>query len=83
LHYLWPGTLVLALEGSNLNICARLSGKNYRKMLKTIAEHGADNVAVALQGVLRDQGGTLVLTDAGFQVNVKSKPATSTPTDPV
>jgi hypothetical protein len=74
-----PGepVLVLALENSNLNIGARLSGKNYRKMLKTIAEHGADNVAVTLQGVLRDQGGTLLLTDAGFQVNVKNKPATS------
>ena len=77
-----PGepVLVLALENSNLTICARLSGKNYRKMLRTIAEQGADNVAVALQGVLRDQGGTLVLTDAGFQVNVKqiaAKPAPS------
>ena len=32
---------------------AKLNGKNYRKLLKQVAEHGAANVAVALQGVLR------------------------------
>ena len=44
-------------------------------MLKTIAEQGADNVAVVLQGVLRPpaaQGGTFVLEGAGFQVNIKT-----------
>jgi len=47
----------------------------YRKMLKTVAEHGAGNVAVVLQGVLRPpaaQGGAFVLEGAGFQVNVKT-----------
>ena len=46
-------------------------------MLKNIAEHGADNVAVVLQGVLRPpatQGGTFVLEGAGFQVNIKTPP---------
>src|SRR3954464_1039842 len=48
----------LALEGSGLAVRARLNGKNYRKMLKTIDEHGAENVVVVLQGQLRpDQGG--------------------------
>ena len=42
----------LVLEGGSLTALAKLNGKNYRKMLKTIAEQGADNVAVVLQGVL-------------------------------
>jgi hypothetical protein len=65
----------LVLEGSPLTALAQLNGKNYRKMLKTIAEHGAGNVAVVLQGVLRPpaaQGGAYVLEGAGFQVNVKT-----------
>ena len=66
--------LELVLDGSGLTIVARLNGKNYRKMLKNIAEHGEDNVAVVLQGAMRDQGGKLYLEGAGFQVNVKSPP---------
>jgi hypothetical protein len=69
--------LELVLDGSALTIEARLNGKNYRKMLKTIAEHGADNVVVVLQGVMRDQGGKFYLEGAGFQVNVKSPPPAS------
>jgi hypothetical protein len=55
--------------------CRVNNGKNYRKMLKTIAEQGADAVAVVLQGVLRppaDQGGPYLLEGAGFQVNSKT-----------
>lgn len=66
--------LELVLDGSALTIVARLNGKNYRKMLKTIADHGADNVVVVLQGIMRDQEGKLYLDGAGFQVNVKSPP---------
>ena len=65
----------LVLEGSPLIALAKLNGKNYRKMLKTIAEQGADNVAVVLQGALRPpatQGGMFVLEGAGFQVNIKT-----------
>jgi hypothetical protein len=67
--------LELVLAGSTLTAIARINGKNYRKMLKTIAEQGAGNVAVVLQGVLRPpaaQGGTFVLEGAGFQVNLKT-----------
>jgi hypothetical protein len=67
--------LELVLAGSTLTAIARINGKNYRKMLKTIAEQGAGNVAVVLQGVLRppaDQGGTYLLEGAGFQVNIKT-----------
>jgi hypothetical protein len=50
-------------------------------VLKQIAEHGAGNVAVLLQGVLRPPaapGGPFVLEGAGFQVNVKTpRPAGS------
>jgi hypothetical protein len=69
--------LELVLDGSALTMVARLNGKNYRKMLKNIDEHGKDNVAVVLQGVMRDQGGKLYLEGAGFQVNVKSPPPAS------
>jgi hypothetical protein len=44
-------------------------------MLKNIAEQGAGNVAVVLQGVLRPpttQGGAFLLEGAGFQVNIKT-----------
>jgi hypothetical protein len=70
-------TLRLALEGSGLAIPARINGKSYRKMIKTVAEKGADNVTVILQGdlVAPPGGGPVRLDAAGFQVIVKT-PAT-------
>jgi hypothetical protein len=68
-------TIDLVLDGGSLTAQAKLNGKNYRKMLKQIAEQGAGNVAVVLQGVLRPPaapGGPFVLEGAGFQVNVKT-----------
>jgi hypothetical protein len=68
-------TLELVLDGGPLTARARLNGKNYRKMLKQIAEHGAGDIVVVLQGVLRPPaapGGPFVLEGAGFQVNVKT-----------
>jgi hypothetical protein len=73
--------LDLVLEGGSLTVRAKLNGKNFRKLLKQVDEHGADNVAVALQGVLRSpasRGGPFVLEGAGFQAVVKA----SRPTDP-
>jgi hypothetical protein len=71
----------LVLEGSPLTAVAKLNGKNFRKMLKQIADQGAGNVAVVLQGVLRPPvtpGAPFVLEGAGFQVNVKTpRPAES------
>jgi hypothetical protein len=67
--------LDLVLDGSPLTVQARLNGKNYRKLLKQVAEHGAGNVVVVLQGLLRPPvtpGGPFVLEGAGFQVNVKT-----------
>ena len=67
--------LELVLDGGPLTARARLNGKNYRKLLKQVAEHGAGNVVVVLQGVLRPPaapGGPFVLEGAGFQVNVKT-----------
>jgi hypothetical protein len=67
--------LELALGDGSLTASARINGKNYRRMLKTIAEQGAANVMVVLQGVLRPPaapGGAFVLAEAGFQVNVKT-----------
>jgi hypothetical protein len=71
----------LVLEGGSLTALAKLNGKNYRKMLKTVAEHGTANVAVVLQGTLRppaDQGRPFTLEGAGFQVNVKTPTPGST-----
>ena len=76
-------TLELVLDGTSLTARARLNGKNYRKMLKQIVEHGADNVVVVLQGVLRPPaapGGPFVLEGAGFQVNIKT-PRPAEPTE--
>lgn len=67
--------LDLFLEGGSLTVRAKINGKNYRKLLKQVAEHGADNMAVALQGVLRPPaapGGPFVLEGAGFQAVVKT-----------
>ncbi len=73
--------LELVLDGSPLTARARLNGKNYRKLLKQVAEHGAGNVVVVLQGVLRPPaapGEPFVLEGAGFQVNIKTpRPAES------
>src|ERR687894_512405 len=74
--------LDLVLEGGALTLRARLNGKNYRKLLEQVAEHGADRVAVALQGVLRPPaaaGGPFVLEGAGFQAVVKPAPLPPAP----
>jgi hypothetical protein len=71
--------LDLVLDGGDLTARAKLNGKNYRKMIKQVAEVGAGNVAIVLQGTLKPPatpGGPFVLDSAGFQVNVKQpKPA--------
>jgi hypothetical protein len=67
--------LDLVLEGGSLTVRAKINGKNYRKLLKQIEEHGADNLALALQGVLRSPGSAgdpFVLEGAGFQAIVKA-----------
>ena len=68
-------TLDLVLEGVPLTARAKLNGKNYRKLLKQVAEQGSGNVSVVLQGTLRppaSTGGPYVLEGAGFQVTVKA-----------
>jgi hypothetical protein len=73
--------LELVLDGAALTVEARLNGKNYRKLLKQVAEHGAGNVVVVLQWVLRPPAspdGPYVLEGAGFQVTIKTpRPAGS------
>ena len=68
-------TLDLVLEGTPLTARAKLNGKNYRKLLKQVAEVGAGNMSIVLQGTLRppaSAGGPFVLDSAGFQANVKA-----------
>ena len=70
-------TFQLELEGSGLCVPARINGKSYRRMLKTVAEKGAANVKVMLQGdLVARPGGGAVLENAGFQVIVKETAAT-------
>jgi hypothetical protein len=67
-------SLELVLDGAALTVQARLNGKNYRRMLKQIDEHGAGNIVVVLQGIMRppaSPSGPFVLEGAGFQVTVK------------
>jgi hypothetical protein len=75
----------LVLEGGSLTVRARINGKNYRKLLRQIEENGAENGALALQGVLRPPaapGGPFVLEGAGFQAVVKTpRPATPAHSD--
>ena len=53
-----PGTeVVLALEvGDGMKAMARLNPKSYRKALATVAELGAENVAVIVQGQMTRPG---------------------------
>jgi hypothetical protein len=75
----------LVLEGG-LTARAKINGKNYRRMLKQLAEQGAENVVVILQGTLKPpaaKGDPYALEGAGFQVNVKTpKPAGPVPEPP-
>jgi hypothetical protein len=70
--------LDLVLEGG-VTARAKINGRNYRRMLKQVNDHGAANVVIVLQGVLKppaEPGGPHALLDAGFQVNVRTpKPA--------
>jgi hypothetical protein len=76
-------TIDLVLEGGALTARAKINGKNYRKLLKQVAEHGADNMAVVLQGTLRAPAGPgepFVLEGAGFAAAVKTpRPAEPAP----
>jgi hypothetical protein len=66
--------IVLALEGSPLVVRASLNGKSVRRALKTIAEHGPENVNVVLQGNLKPAttpGGPFVLDGAGLTATPK------------
>jgi hypothetical protein len=75
-----PGApvLMLVLEGTAVKVRAQLNGKSVRKVLKQIAELGAEGVSVGVQGLLKPAagGGAFELADAGIQVFVKTpKPA--------
>jgi hypothetical protein len=69
--------LRLTLEGSEFTIPARINGKSYRRMMRTVAEKGTDHVTVILQGdlVARPGGGPATLDSAGFQVIVRTPTA--------
>jgi hypothetical protein len=71
-------TIELQLEGSPLVVRATLGGKGVRRALKVIAEHGANNVNVLLQGTLKPAatpGGPFLLDGAGLVATPKVTPA--------
>src|SRR4051794_41782586 len=49
--------LDLVLEGGALTVRAKLNGKNYRKLLKQVADHGAGDVGGGAQGGVGAAGG--------------------------
>jgi hypothetical protein len=68
----------VALEDGSVTAVAKLNGKSLRRALKTVAENGAANVALILQGTLRPgcvEGSSLVLSEAGLQVTLKQPKA--------
>jgi hypothetical protein len=70
--------LDLELEGGGLVVRARLNGKSVRRALKQIAELGAGNVIVTVQGNIKTPpaaGEPFVLDAAGLTVAPKTKPA--------
>ncbi len=77
--------LELALEGG-FTARAKINGKNYRRMLKQIAEQGGENVVIILPGTLKPpaaKGGPYTIDGAGFQYTVKTpKPAGLAPEPP-
>jgi hypothetical protein len=78
-------TIELVLDGGWLMARAKINGKNCRKKLKQIAEQGAANVAVVLQGGVRPPpaaAGPFVLEGAGFQVKVKTPRAAESGGEP-
>jgi hypothetical protein len=65
----------LEIEGTPLVLRVVLNGKSVRRGLKTIAEHGPENVNVLLQGNLRpaaEPGGPYELDAAGLNVTPKT-----------
>jgi hypothetical protein len=69
-------SLTLELEGFGPVCTAVLNGKSYRRMLKALAERGAEGVTILLQGTLRpDPGGLPVLEGAGISAVPKSPAA--------
>src|SRR5262249_9905448 len=78
-----PGDPVIrgAIDGSDLTVWATINPKTYRKLLRTIAEHGPDNVNVLLQGNLKPgeiPGKPWVLDCAGLTASPKTpKPEAS------
>jgi hypothetical protein len=61
---------------------ARLGQKNYRKMVRTIQEHGAENVTVLLNGELHGPalpGAFHIIASASLQTTVKNPAPTVAP----
>lgn len=76
------GELVLnfGLENGPISFLARMNGKNFRKMIKTIDANNG-NVSVVLQGNLQSlpQSNKYMLESAGFQVIPKQQPLPEAP----
>jgi hypothetical protein len=68
--------------GGKLTVACTLNGKGVRRALKTIAEHGPDNVVVLLQGnlIVGAEPGSFVLDCPGLSATPKaSKPEPTSP----
>ena len=65
--------LNVQLAGTGMTIPVHLSGKNARKTLKLLAQHGAANVNLVVNGTLKPgpQAGTWMVAEASFQTFIK------------
>jgi hypothetical protein len=74
--------LILPVPGGTLTVRAKINGKNYKKMIKQIAEVGPAGIVTVLQGTLRapqKAGEPFALEGAGFQATVKTPRPTEAP----
>ena len=68
--------LTVQLAGTGVILPIQLGGKNARKTLKLLAQHGPDGISLVINGSLKPgPNGTWLITDASFQSFVKNTPA--------
>ena len=73
--------LTVQLAGTNVIVPVHLSGKNARKTMKLLAQHGPTNVNLVVNGTLKPgpQAGTWMVAEASFQTFIKPQPSDATP----
>ena len=76
--------LTVQLAGTGIVVAVHLSGKNARKTMKLLAQHGPGNINLVVNGNLRPgpQAETWMVAEASFQTFIKPQPSDATPNTP-